>query len=55
KPIKNPIIDDDENDENKDAPSENVKAKEVTVQEFDNITKRLDSMESSVGFVLTKV
>ncbi|CAF2097381.1 unnamed protein product [Rotaria magnacalcarata] len=55
KPIKNPIIDDDEDNENKDATPENVKAQEVTVQEFDNLTKRLDSMESSVGFVVTKI
>ncbi|CAF5139464.1 unnamed protein product, partial [Rotaria sp. Silwood1] len=37
-----------------DASSERLEAQEVSVQEYNNLTKRLDSMESSVGFVLTK-
>jgi hypothetical protein len=30
-------------------------AQEVSIEEYKNLTKRLDTMESSVGIVLTKV
>ncbi|CAF3951966.1 unnamed protein product [Rotaria sp. Silwood2] len=38
-----------------DVPSERLESQEVSVQEYNDLAKRLDSMESSVGFVFTKI
>jgi tetrahydromethanopterin S-methyltransferase subunit G len=32
-----------------------LEAQEVSVEEYKNLAKRIDTMEASVGFVLTKV
>jgi len=48
---------DDEYDEPEDnsAMSQRLEVQEVSVEQFNDLTKRLDSMESSVGLVLSKV
>jgi hypothetical protein len=35
--------------------SQRLQAHEVSIEEYNDLAKRLDSMESSVGFVLNKV
>jgi len=37
------------------ATSQRLEAQEVSVEEYKDLTKRVDSIESSVEFVLTKV
>ena len=46
-----------EDDENKDngASSQHVEVQNVSIEEYNGLTKRLDSMETSVGVVLKKV
>lgn len=45
----------EDNDNANDARSEVAETQDVTVEQFNDVAKRLDSMESSVGGVLTKV
>ena len=51
------IADEDEPDEREGngATSQHLEAQEVSVEEYKNLAKRIDTMEASVGFVLTKV
>jgi len=51
-PIKNTT---DEECEGNGAISQRLEAQEVSVEEYKDLTKRVDSIESSVEFVLTKV
>ena len=37
------------------ASAQRLQAHEVSMEEYNDLAKRLDTMESSVGFVLTKV
>lgn len=51
---------DNTNDEEGDgrvgtAKSQRLQAHEVSLEEYNELAKRLDTMEASVGFVLTKV
>ncbi|CAF1010652.1 unnamed protein product [Rotaria sordida] len=45
----------DNDPKDNDTTSERLETQEVTVQEYNDLAKRLDSMESSVGLVLTKI
>jgi hypothetical protein len=46
---------DDEGDGRQGSPTSRLQAHEVSVEEYNDLAKRLDSMEASVGFVLNKV
>ncbi|CAF1607821.1 unnamed protein product, partial [Adineta ricciae] len=46
---------DEDNERSKSAASQRLQAHEVSVEEYNELAKRLDTMETSVGFVLTKI
>jgi len=48
-------IDDDSQTIDGNAKSQRLQAHEVSIEEYNELAKRLDTMEGSVGFVLTKV
>ncbi|UJR28851.1 hypothetical protein I4U23_010075 [Adineta vaga] len=52
-PVDN--VDEEGNDRSASATSQRLQAHEVSVEEYNELAKRLDTMESSVGFVLTKI
>lgn len=47
--------DQDENRKGSSTGSQRLRAHEVSMEEYNELSKRLDTMESSVGFVLAKV
>ena len=54
-PVNNSNENGDENRQGSATGSQRLKPNEVSMDEYNELSKRLDTMESSVGFVLTKV
>jgi hypothetical protein len=54
-PVNNRIDDDSDGRNQSATSSQRLQAHEVSLEEYNDLAKRLDTMEASVGFVLNKV
>jgi len=54
-PVNNDSDDEGDGRQGSGTSSKRLQAHEVSVEEYNELAKRLDTMEASVGFVLNKV
>ncbi len=54
-PVNNESDDEDDGRKRNGTASQRLQPHEVSIEEYNELAKRLDTMEASVGFVLNKV